>query len=103
MDLNNCPITHALRAELAICNSCINTFWNTAKINRQGAEGAGTIEATVQKKIFVSEAIVREVLRLGDQPHHPTSYNQTRVLAALRRTSYEGSYPIVLKKLFPLY
>ncbi|MFS7928253.1 hypothetical protein Hanom_Chr04g00318631 [Helianthus anomalus] len=35
--LNNCPITHTLRVEPAICNSCINTFWNTAKINRQGA------------------------------------------------------------------
>ncbi|KAM0040159.1 hypothetical protein Hdeb2414_s0012g00390521 [Helianthus debilis subsp. tardiflorus] len=99
--LNNCPITHALRAEPAICNSCINTFWNTTKINRQGA---GSIEATVQKtKIIVTEAIVREVLRLGDQPHHPMSYDQTRVLAALRRMSYEVGYLIVLKKLFPPY
>ncbi|MFS7986631.1 hypothetical protein Hanom_Chr11g01012601 [Helianthus anomalus] len=90
--LNNCPITHALRAEPTICNSCINTFWNTTKIDKQGAEGAGTIEATIQKKkIIMSEAIVREVLRLGDQPHHATSYNQTKVLAALRRMSYEGS------------
>ncbi|MFS7953170.1 hypothetical protein Hanom_Chr07g00615421 [Helianthus anomalus] len=87
--LNYCPLTHALREE---------------PINRQGAEGAGTIEATVQKtKIIVSEAIVREVLRLGNQPHHPTSYNQTRVLAALCRMSYEGSCPTVLKKLFPPY
>ncbi|KAM0070865.1 hypothetical protein Hdeb2414_s0001g00018211 [Helianthus debilis subsp. tardiflorus] len=46
---------------------------------------------------------MREVLRLGDQPHHPTSYNQTRVLTALRRMRYEGSYPTVLKKLFPPY
>ncbi|KAJ0800563.1 hypothetical protein HanPI659440_Chr03g0104521 [Helianthus annuus] len=102
--LNNCPITHALRVEPVICNSCINTFWNTAEINRQGAKGAGTIEATVQKKkIIVSEAIVREVLRLGDLPQHPTSYNQTRVLAALRRMSYEGAYLTVLKKMFPPY
>ncbi|MFS7996404.1 hypothetical protein Hanom_Chr12g01129621 [Helianthus anomalus] len=82
----------------------INTFWNTAKINRQGVEGAGTIEAIVQKKkIIISEVIVREVLRLGDLPQHPTSYNQTRVLAALQRMSYEGAYPTVLKKLFPPY
>ncbi|MFS7953628.1 hypothetical protein Hanom_Chr07g00620921 [Helianthus anomalus] len=92
--LNNCPLTHALRAEPSICNRCIITFWNTTKINRLGSEGAGIIEATIQKtKIMVSEAIVREVLRLGDQPHHPTSYIQTRVLVALRRMSYEGSYP----------
>ncbi|KAM0005127.1 hypothetical protein Hdeb2414_s0219g00837391 [Helianthus debilis subsp. tardiflorus] len=84
-----------------MCNSCINTFWNTAKINRQGA---GSIEATVQKtKIIMTEAIIREVLRLGDQPHHPTSYDQAIVLAALQRMSYEGGYPTVLKKLFPPY
>ncbi|MFS7967072.1 hypothetical protein Hanom_Chr09g00781411 [Helianthus anomalus] len=84
-----------------ICNSCINTFWNTAKINRQGA---GSIEATIQKtKIIVTKAVVREVLRLGDQSHHPTSYDQTRVLAALQRMSYEGGYPTMLKKLFPPY
>ncbi|MFS7967209.1 hypothetical protein Hanom_Chr09g00783101 [Helianthus anomalus] len=99
--LNNCPLTHALRVKPVICNSCINTFWNTAKINRQGA---GSIEAIVQKtKIIVTEAIAQEVLILGDQPYHPTSYDETRVLAALRRMSYEGSYPTVLKKLFPPY
>ncbi|KAJ0948254.1 hypothetical protein HanRHA438_Chr01g0025071 [Helianthus annuus] len=82
-------------------NSCINMFWNTAKINRQGA---GSIKATVQKtKIIVSEAVIREVLRLGDQPHHPTLYDQSRVQAALKRMSYEGGYPTFLKKLFPPY
>ncbi|KAF5798864.1 hypothetical protein HanRHA438_Chr07g0308141 [Helianthus annuus] len=97
--LNICPLTHALRANPVICSSCINTFWNTAKINRQGA---GSIEATVQKtKIIASEVVIGEVLRLGDQPHHPTLYDQARVQAALRRMSYEGGYPTVLKKLFP--
>ncbi|MFS7919631.1 hypothetical protein Hanom_Chr03g00214961 [Helianthus anomalus] len=99
--LNNCPLMHALRANHVMCNSCINTFWNTAKINRQGT---GSIEATVQKtKIVVTETTIREVLRLGDQPHHPTLYDQARVQAALGRMSYEGGYPIVLKKLFPPY
>ncbi|MFS7953165.1 hypothetical protein Hanom_Chr07g00615371 [Helianthus anomalus] len=93
---------------MELCGSLIRAVLTPSgtrqKINRQGAEGAGTIEATVQKtKIIVSEAIVREVLRLGNQPHHPTSYNQTRVLAALCRMSYEGIYPTVLKKLFPPY
>ncbi|MFS8034475.1 hypothetical protein Hanom_Chr17g01581541 [Helianthus anomalus] len=99
--LNNCPLTHALIVEPVMCNNYINTFWNTAKINRQGA---GPIEATVQKtKIIASEVIIREVLRLGDQPHHPTLYDQSRVQAALIRMSYECGYPTVLKKLFPPY
>ncbi|MFS8035183.1 hypothetical protein Hanom_Chr17g01590051 [Helianthus anomalus] len=88
--LENCPLTHALRANPFICNSCINAFWNTAKINRQGS---GSVEATVQKtKIVVSEAVIREVLRLGDQPHHPTLYDHSRVQAALRRMSYEVGF-----------
>ncbi|KAJ0874103.1 hypothetical protein HanPSC8_Chr11g0460171 [Helianthus annuus] len=99
--LNNCPLTHALRTNPVICSKCINAFWNTAKVNRQGA---GSIEATIQKrKIIVSEAVIREVLRFGDQPHHPTVYDHDRVQAALRRMSYEGGYPTVLKKLFPPY
>ncbi|MFS7964279.1 hypothetical protein Hanom_Chr08g00748311 [Helianthus anomalus] len=99
--LNKCPLTHALRANHVICSSCINTFWNIAKITRQRA---GSIEATVQKtKILVSEAVIREVLRLEDQPHHPKLYDQSRVQAALRRRSYEGGYPTVAKKLFPPY
>ncbi|KAJ0879692.1 hypothetical protein HanRHA438_Chr10g0454471 [Helianthus annuus] len=99
--LNNFPLTHALRMNPVICSNCINAFWNTAKIDRQGVR---FIEATVQKtKIVVSEAVIREVLRIGDQPHHPTLYDQARVQAALRRMSYEGGYPTVLKKLFPPY
>ncbi|MFS8008276.1 hypothetical protein Hanom_Chr14g01270781 [Helianthus anomalus] len=85
--LNNCPITHALRAEPVICNNCINTFWNTAK----------------KKEVIVTEAIIREVLQFGDQQHFPTSFENNRVLAALRRMRYEGSYPNMLKKLFPPY
>ncbi|MFS7945574.1 hypothetical protein Hanom_Chr06g00525881 [Helianthus anomalus] len=58
--LNNCPLTHALRTNPMICSNCINAFWNTAKINRQGA---GSIEATIQKtKIVISESVIREVL-----------------------------------------
>ncbi|KAJ0441473.1 hypothetical protein HanIR_Chr16g0798141 [Helianthus annuus] len=47
--------------------------------------------------------MVREVLKFGDQPHFPTSFEQSRVLPALQRISYEGGYPTVLKKLFPPY
>ncbi|KAF5779195.1 hypothetical protein HanXRQr2_Chr12g0556501 [Helianthus annuus] len=102
--LNNCPIIHALRAEPVICNDCVNTFWNTTRVSRKGANGAGAIEASVHKKeIIVTEAIIQEVLRLGDQPHFPTSLEQNRVLLALQRMSYEGGYPTVLKKLFPPY
>ncbi|KAF5783128.1 hypothetical protein HanXRQr2_Chr11g0504311 [Helianthus annuus] len=89
--LNNCPLTHALRTNPVICSNCINSFWNNAKIMRQGAS---YIESTIQKtKIIISEEVIREVLRFGDQPDHPTLYDQARVQTALRRMGYEGGYP----------
>ncbi|MFS7919656.1 hypothetical protein Hanom_Chr03g00215241 [Helianthus anomalus] len=82
--LNNCPITHALQAEPVICNSYINTFWDTTKVNRQGADGAGTIKATVQKKkIVISKAIIWEVLRLGDQRNIHLHMIKTEFLSLL--------------------
>ncbi|KAF5789073.1 hypothetical protein HanXRQr2_Chr09g0366561 [Helianthus annuus] len=99
--LNNCPLTHALKTNPVMCSNCINSFWNNAKIGRQGASH---IESTIQKtKIIISEDVIREVLRFGDQPDHPTVYDQARVQTALRRKGYEGGYPTVLKKLFPPY
>ncbi|MFS7989910.1 hypothetical protein Hanom_Chr11g01052461 [Helianthus anomalus] len=102
--LNDCRITHALKTNPVICHDCIKDFWLSAKVNRRGAEGAGSIEAKVQKKeIIVTEAIIREYLKFGDPPNHPTSFERDRVVKALRRISYKGDYPTVLKKLFPPY
>ncbi|MFS7964179.1 hypothetical protein Hanom_Chr08g00747161 [Helianthus anomalus] len=85
--LNDFQITHALKINPVIC-----------------ASGVGSIEAEVQKKeIITTEPIVQEVLKFGDYPNHPTSYEQDRVVQALHRMSYEEAYPTVLKKLFPPY
>ncbi|MFS7929723.1 hypothetical protein Hanom_Chr04g00335871 [Helianthus anomalus] len=64
--VNKCPLKHALRTNPVICSSCINAFWNTTKINRQGA---GSIEVTIQKTQII--------------PHHPTLYDQATVLKKL--------------------
>ncbi|MFS7999326.1 hypothetical protein Hanom_Chr12g01164741 [Helianthus anomalus] len=65
-----------------------------AKVDRRGANGAGAIEAKVQEKeIRIREAIILEVLKFRDQPHFPTSFEQSRVLPALQRMIYEGGYP----------
>ncbi|KAF5811715.1 putative Longin domain-containing protein [Helianthus annuus] len=102
--LNSCRITHALKANPVICIDMIKDFWLTAKVNRSGAEGSGSIDAKIQgKDIVISEAVVREVLKFDDQPHHPTTFGMVKVMKALRKMSYEGDYPTVLKKLFPPY
>ncbi|MFS7968297.1 hypothetical protein Hanom_Chr09g00795791 [Helianthus anomalus] len=77
--LNNCRISHALKTNPSICHDYAN--------------GVGGIGANVKKKeIVITEAIVHEVLKFGDQPNHPTSYKQDRVLPAQRRMSSEGNY-----------
>ncbi|KAF5809327.1 hypothetical protein HanRHA438_Chr04g0165961 [Helianthus annuus] len=102
--LNSCRITHALKTNLVICSDMIRDFWLSAKVNRSGAEGAGLIEAKIQEKeIVIAEAVIREVLKFDDQTDHPTSFGRDRVVKALRRMSYEGEDPTVLKKLFPSY
>ncbi|MFS8014319.1 putative v-SNARE, coiled-coil domain-containing protein [Helianthus anomalus] len=102
--LNSCRITHALKANPVICIDMIKDFWLTAKVNRSGAEGSGSIDAKIQgKDIVISEAVVREVLKFDDQSHHPTTFGMVKVMKALRKMSYEGDYPTVLKKLFPPY
>ncbi|KAF5806312.1 hypothetical protein HanXRQr2_Chr05g0219891 [Helianthus annuus] len=102
--LNSCCITHALRANHVICIGMLKDFWLSPKVNRSKAEGAGSIDAKIQgKDIIITETIVREVLKFEDQPHYPTSFERDKVMKALRKMSYEGDYPTVLKKLFPSY
>ncbi|KAJ0726309.1 hypothetical protein HanPI659440_Chr12g0468821 [Helianthus annuus] len=102
--LNDCRIRHALKTNPDICHDYIKSFWLSAKVNRKGANGAGPIVAKLKKKeTIITEVIVREALKFGDQPNHPTSYEQDRVVQTLHRMSNERGYPTVLKKLFLLY
>ncbi|KAJ0581189.1 hypothetical protein HanRHA438_Chr04g0177881 [Helianthus annuus] len=102
--LNSCRITHALKVNPIISSDTIRGFWLLAKVNRSGAEGAGSIEAKVQEKdIVITEVVIHKMLKFGDQTHHPTTIRRDRVVKALRKMSYEGEYPTVLKKLFPPY
>ncbi|MFS8008874.1 hypothetical protein Hanom_Chr14g01278021 [Helianthus anomalus] len=74
------------------------------KVNQSGAEGVGSIDAEIQgKDIIITEAIVHQVLKFEDQTHHPTTFGRDKVMKALRKMSYVGDYPTVLKKLFPPY
>ncbi|KAJ0501030.1 hypothetical protein HanRHA438_Chr11g0496201 [Helianthus annuus] len=102
--LNSCRITCAMKVNPVICRDMIRDFWLSSKVNRSGAEGAGSIDAKIQgKDIVITKAIVREVLKFEDQTHHPTIFGRDKVIKALRKMSYEGEYPTMLKKLFPPY
>ncbi|MFS7968428.1 hypothetical protein Hanom_Chr09g00797331 [Helianthus anomalus] len=85
--LNSSRITHALKTNPVICHDTIRS-----------------IEAKVQgNDIIITKAIVQEVFKFEDQQNHPTTLGRERVIKDLRRMSYEGDYPMVLKKLFPPY
>lgn len=48
-------------------------FWDKASIKKEGSNGEGTVESTIQgRKIIVSEQIIRELLQFRDQPGFPT-------------------------------
>ncbi|MFS8022626.1 hypothetical protein Hanom_Chr16g01441741 [Helianthus anomalus] len=81
----------------------IKDFWLSMKVNGGGAEGAGSIKAKIpEQEIVITEKIVDEVLKFGDQHNHPKTFEKDKVMKALGRMSYEGVYPTMLKKLFPL-
>ncbi|MFS7946162.1 hypothetical protein Hanom_Chr06g00532781 [Helianthus anomalus] len=78
--LNSCRITHAQKANPVICSDTIRDFRLSTKVNRNGVEGVGSIEAKIQgKDIIVTEAVIREVLKFGDQTQHPTSFGKDKV------------------------
>lgn len=89
--LNTSRIAHAIREAPTIHIDLIRDFWSTATINRNGAGGQGTIEATIQnQQVIISEAVIREVLLFGDAAHHPFLYPKGEVSAILRRMGYEA-------------
>ncbi|MFS7984985.1 hypothetical protein Hanom_Chr11g00993041 [Helianthus anomalus] len=102
--LNTCCITHALKANPIICIDMVKDFWLSAKVNRSGARGAGSVDAKIQgKDIIITEAIDREVLKFVDPTHYLTTFGRDKVMKDLQRISYDGEYPTMLKKLFPPY
>ena len=63
-----------------------------------------SIDSTVRGiPVTVTEQIIREVLKIGDQPHFPTEYPADQIVPILTRMGYEGSYPPTKKKFLPPY
>ena len=100
--LNACSITHAVGANPVITRELITDFWSNVRFNKEGANGAGTLESNVRgTHVVISEQSIRRVLRFGDQPEFPTEFPVVKVIGALELMSYEGHYPPTIKKLLP--
>lgn len=82
--INNCRLTHAIRANPVIYKSLVSEFWDKAFINKEGADGEGIVESIVkERKIVVSEQIIREVHKFEDQLDSPTKISTTQIREVL--------------------
>ena len=100
--LNTCSLTHAIRENPVICRTWIKDFWSNAKVERQG--DLIVLKSKIQhKEIVISEQVIRESLLLDDAPEFPVIYPNDRVKEVLRRMSYEGEYPPMVKRLLHPY
>ena len=45
--LNACSITHAVGANPVITKELITDFWSNVRFNKEGANGAGTLESKI--------------------------------------------------------
>ena len=101
--LNQCRISHALRATPMIHKNLITDFWLNALVVKQ-TDGVEAIESTVQgTSVVISEETIHEVLDFGDSPDFPIEYYVDRVREVLEKMGYEGVYPSTMKKLLPPY
>nr|GFC43926.1 xylulose kinase-1 [Tanacetum cinerariifolium] len=85
--LDGCYIKYALTVDPNIYVSCIKQFWNTVVIKQDN--GVTRLQALVdKKKVVVTKATIREVLRLDDVEGVDCLPNE-EIFAELARMGYE--------------
>nr|GEU87829.1 hypothetical protein [Tanacetum cinerariifolium] len=85
--LNGCYIKYALTVNPDIYVSCIKKFWNTVAIKQ--VNDVTRLQALVdRKKVVITEAAIREVLRLDDVEGVDCLLNE-EIFTDLARMSYE--------------
>ena len=93
--LRECPVVHALTVTPVIYEELITDFWVHARCVKESL----TLESTVQgTKIVISEAIIREVLKITDQDDYPSEFSVKDIKQVLVYMYYEGSFPPINKK-----
>nr|GEV88304.1 hypothetical protein [Tanacetum cinerariifolium] len=85
--LNGCSIKYALTVNTNIYVTCIKQFWNTVAI-KQGNDITRLQALVDKKKVVVTEAAIREVLRLDDVKGVDCLPNE-EIFAELARMGYE--------------
>ena len=82
-------ILYAITTHCMPYTSIIRDFWSKAVINCETKETF--IESEVQgKKVIVTEAIIREVLKFGDKAEDPKALDERLVKGCFQRMGYTG-------------
>nr|GEW55672.1 hypothetical protein [Tanacetum cinerariifolium] len=85
--LNGSYIKYALTVNPTIYVSCIKQFWNTVVVKQ--SNGVTRLQALVnKKKVLITEAVIRDVLRLDDAKGVDCLPNE-EIFAELARMGYE--------------
>ncbi|CAI9294026.1 unnamed protein product [Lactuca saligna] len=94
-------LVHALTTSPAIYQSLIKEFWRNGVVKKNG-QGDKFVEATIEdKKIQVTESIIRESLQIADRPEYAMESDIHQTQDVLEHMGYEGTFPPTIKKLLP--
>ncbi|CAI9300216.1 unnamed protein product [Lactuca saligna] len=94
-------LVHCLTINPAIYQSLIKDFWRNADVKKND-RGENFLETTIEdKKILVTESIIRESLQIEDRPEYPMEIDVHQIEKSLEHMGYEGTFPPTIKKLLP--
>nr|KAJ0226544.1 hypothetical protein LSAT_V11C100003850 [Lactuca sativa] len=94
-------LVHALTTSHAIYQSLIKEFWRNVVVKKNG-QGDKFVEATIEeKKIQVTESIIRESLQISDRPEYTMEIDIHQTQDVMEHMGYEGTFPPTIKKLLP--
>ncbi|KAL7601850.1 hypothetical protein Lser_V15G23828 [Lactuca serriola] len=94
-------LVHVLTTSPAIYQSLIKDFWRNAVVKKND-QGEKFVEETIEdKKIQVTENIIRESLQIEDRPKYPMEIDVHQTQKVLEHMGYEVTFPPTIKKLLP--
>ncbi|CAI9277938.1 unnamed protein product [Lactuca saligna] len=99
--LNKSCLVHCLTTNPAIYQSLIKDFWRNVEVKKND-RGEKFLETTIEdKKILVTESIIRESLQIEDRPEYLMEIDVHQIEKILEHMGYEGTFPPTIKKPLP--
>ncbi|CAI9271406.1 unnamed protein product [Lactuca saligna] len=94
-------LVHCLTTTPAINQSLFKDFCRNVDVKKND-RGEKFLETTIEdKKILVTESIIRESLQIEDRPEYLMEIDIHQIEKILEHMGYEGTFPPTIKKLLP--